>query len=66
MRRGERTALLQLFQQFIMLPPQLRPLRKLVLAAGRVHLRAHLQELALQLPLLGGRLRRREVDVEIP
>lgn len=53
----ERTDLLQLLNNLIMLPPQLRPLRKLILTARSIHLRAQLQELRLQDALFRCRFR---------
>lgn len=64
----EPTCLLQLVQQLVMLAPQLRPLRELVLAARGVELTPGLEVLALLGALLGSRFRqgRREGCQDAP
>jgi hypothetical protein len=47
------TLLLQLLQQLVMLPAQLRPLGELVLAAGRIQVVADGQVFFLLLSLIG-------------
>jgi hypothetical protein len=65
---GERTHLLQLLQHLVVLPPQLRPLGKLILAARSVQVMSHLEVTLLELALVADLLRgaQRGRDVELP
>lgn len=52
-RDGAHTDLLELFQLLIMLSPQLRPFRKLILGTGRIELLLDLKIFSLKFLLFG-------------
>ena len=62
---ARRTLLLELLNQLVVMPSQLGPLGKLILAAGSIQVSPGLEEILLELPLLGivlGQLGREGVD----
>lgn len=65
---GDGTICFNLLDELIVLPPQLRPFRELVLRARGVELGADFEELLFQLALLGGGFGGRcwEAVVDIP